>query len=179
MVKDKDGKETSVLVSEDDGIRKTDLASLQKLKPAFKKDGTTTAGNSSQLTDGAAGVLFARRKVAIAMNLPIIARYRSYAVAGVPAHIMGIGPAFAIPLALSKAGLTTKDIDLYEINEAFASQATYSIQKLALDPKKVNPNGGAIALGITLSFYFYYIFSFLFLQYILYSIKFKYIFIYL
>lgn len=89
----------------------------------------------------------ARRSVAQKLGLPILAKFVSYAVAGVPPEIMGVGPAYAIPEALKKAGLTTKDIDIYEINEAFASQAHFSCQKLGLDMNKVNPKGGAIALG--------------------------------
>ena|ERR1700733_8433630 len=99
----------------------TTVESLAKLKPAFKKDGTTTAGNSSQVTDGAAAVLLARRDVAKKLGLKIYGRIVSFAVAGVPPEIMGIGPAFAIPMALKKAGLEIKDIDIFEINEAFAS----------------------------------------------------------
>ncbi|EGR30316.1 hypothetical protein IMG5_135130 [Ichthyophthirius multifiliis] len=147
-VKDKDGNEKQVVVNKDDGIRKeTTVQSLQKLKPAFKKDGSTTAGNASQVTEGAAGVLLARRSVAQKLGLPILAKFVTYSVSGVPPEIMGVGPAFAIPEALKKAGLKTTDIDIYEINEAFASQALYCCQKLGLDMKKVNPKGGAIALG--------------------------------
>jgi acetyl-CoA acyltransferase 1 len=87
------------------------------------------------------------REEAMKRNLPILAVFRSYAVEGVPPKIMGVGPVYAIPSALKKASLLTDDIDVYEINEAFASQAYYSIQALKLDPEKVNPNGGAIALG--------------------------------
>lgn len=146
-VKDKEGNEKKVTVTEDDGIRQTSVEQLAKLRAAFKKGGTTTAGNSSQVTDGAAAVLFAKRSVAEKLKLPILARWRAYAVAGVPPEIMGIGPAFAIPKALQKAGLNKDQIDVYEINEAFASQATYSVNKLQIDTKKVNPNGGAIAIG--------------------------------
>jgi len=91
--------------------------------------------------------LLAKRSVAEKLGLPIVARWVSYAVAGVPPEVMGIGPAFAIPKALEKAGLTKDDIDIFEINEAFATQCLYSIQKLGIDEKKVNPKGGAIALG--------------------------------
>lgn len=97
------------------------MEGLGKLKPAFKKDGTTTAGNSSQMTDGAAAVLLARRDVATKLGLKIYGRVLSFAVAGVPPEIMGIGPAVAIPAALKKAGLAVKDIDVFELNEAFAS----------------------------------------------------------
>lgn len=136
-------------VAQDDGIRPTTTADkLAKLKPVFdKKNGSTTAGNSSQLTDGAAAVLLMSREQAAKRKLPIWGVWKSYAVEGVPPRIMGVGPAYAIPSALEKARLSTDDIDVYEINEAFASQAYYSIEKLGLDPAKVNPNGGAIALG--------------------------------
>ena len=147
-MKDKSGKLREVLVQKDDGIRKgTSLATLAKLKPAFKKTGSTTAGNSSQVTDGAAAVMLARRSYAEKLGLPIYARLVSSAVEGVPPHIMGIGPAVAIPSALKKAGLAIADIDIFEINEAFASQATYCVKKLGIDTKKLNPKGGAIAIG--------------------------------
>jgi len=146
IVKTPEGDKT-VTVTQDEGIRATTLEALQKLKPAFKENGTTTAGNSSQVSDGAAAVLVMRRKVAKNLGVPILGTFRSYAVAGVPPEIMGIGPAFAIPLALKKAGLKVEDIDVFEINEAFASQATYCINKLNIPMNKVNPNGGAIALG--------------------------------
>ena len=107
----------------------------------------TTAGNSSQVTDGAAAVLLARRDVAKKLGLKVLGRVVSYAVAGVPPEIMGIGPAVAIPAALKKAGLQVKDIDVYEVNEAFASQATYSYKTLGIPKEKLNPRGGAIALG--------------------------------
>ena len=103
------------------------MESLAKLKPVFKKNGTTTAGNSSQITDGAAVVLLARRSWAKQMCLPIRGRMLSFAAAGVPPEVMGIGPAYAIPKALEKTGLSVDNIDVWEINEAFASQATMSI----------------------------------------------------
>ena len=136
-------------INQDDGIRPATTAeNLAKLKPVFdKENGSTTAGNSSQLTDGAAAVLLMSREEAMKRNIPILAVFRSYAVEGVPPKIMGVGPVFAIPSALKKVSLSTEDIDVYEINEAFASQAYYSIKALNLDPAKVNPNGGAIALG--------------------------------
>jgi len=147
-LKDDKGNSKEVTIDKDDGIRKeTTPEGLAKLKPAFKKDGITTAGNSSQTTDGAAAVLFARRSVAEKLGLPIIGRFISYAVVGVPPEVMGIGPGFAIPKALEKAGLTKDDIDIYEINEAFASQCVWSINHVGIDIKKVNPKGGAIALG--------------------------------
>ena len=135
-------------IEQDDGVRpSTTPEKLSQLKPAFSKNGSTTAGNSSQLTDGAAAVLLMSRAEALKRNLPILGVWRSYAVEGVPPMIMGIGPIYAIPSALKKANLTTADVDLFEINEAFASQAYYSIHNLALDKSRVNPNGGAIALG--------------------------------
>ncbi|XP_076584919.1 3-ketoacyl-CoA thiolase, peroxisomal isoform X1 [Chaetodon auriga] len=145
---DSDGKEQQVTVTKDDGIRAgTTLAGLSKLKPAFKNDGSTTAGNSSQVSDGAAAVLIGRRSAVQALGLPVLGVLRASAVVGVPPDIMGIGPAFAIPAALEQAGLTVADIDVFEINEAFASQAVYCVEKLGIPLEKVNPNGGAIALG--------------------------------
>ncbi|KAE8900517.1 3-ketoacyl-CoA thiolase B, peroxisomal [Phytophthora fragariae] len=148
ILKDKDGNEKSVIISQDDGLRAgTTVEKLAKLKPAFKEGGSTTAGNSSQVTDGAAAVLLMRRSVAKQMGLPILGRFVSFAVAGVPPAVMGIGPAVAIPEALKKANLTKDQIDVFEINEAFASQAMYCIEKLGIPIEKVNPKGGAIALG--------------------------------
>lgn len=148
MIKDKDGNEKEVLVDRDDGVRaETTLEGLKKLKPAFKKDGTTTAGNSSQVTDGASAILLTRRDVAKKLGLKVYGRILGYAVAGVPPEIMGVGPAVAIPQALKKAGLEVKDIDVFEINEAFASQATYCVETLGVPKEKLNPRGGAIALG--------------------------------
>jgi acetyl-CoA acyltransferase 1 len=147
-VKDKSGNLVDVTVSKDDGIRAdTKFETLQKLKPSFKQGGTTTAGNSSQVTDGAAGVLLTRRSHAKKFGLPILARIVGYAVAGVPPEIMGIGPAFAIPKVLENTGLKIEDIDIFELNEAFASQATYCANYLKIPAEKVNPKGGAIALG--------------------------------
>ncbi|XP_041789137.1 3-ketoacyl-CoA thiolase, peroxisomal [Chelmon rostratus] len=145
---DNDGKERQVTVAKDDGIRAgTTLAGLSKLQPAFRPDGSTTAGNSSQVSDGAAAVLIGRRSAVEALGLPVLGVLRASAVVGVPPDIMGIGPAFAIPAALEQAGLTVADIDVFEINEAFASQAVYCVEKLGIPLEKVNPNGGAIALG--------------------------------
>jgi acetyl-CoA acyltransferase 1 len=147
-IKDQDGKEKEVVISKDDGIRKeTTLESLGKLKPAFRKNGTTTAGNSSQVSDGAAAVVLARRSTAKKLGLPILARFVQYAVKGCPPEIMGIGPAVAIPELLAKTGKKVSDIDVWEINEAFASQATYCVENLGIDYAKLNPKGGAIALG--------------------------------
>lgn len=125
---DKDGKTQDVTVTQDDGIRKeTTLEGLAKLKPAFRKNGSTTAGNSSQVTDGAAAVVLARRSIAQKLGLPILGKFVHYAVKGCPPEIMGIGPAVAIPELLEKTGKKISDIDIWEINEAFASQATYCV----------------------------------------------------
>ena len=137
-------------ITQDDGIRpSTTVDKLAKLKPVFdKKHGSTTAGNSSQLTDGAAAILLMSREEANKRNIPILGVWKSFAVEGVPPKIMGVGPVYAIPSALRKANIrSVDDVDVYEINEAFASQAYYSIHTLKLDERKVNPNGGGIALG--------------------------------
>jgi len=144
----KTGNESSITVSKDDGIRAgTTVEVLSKLKPAFSKDGTTHAGNASQVSDGAAAVLLARRSVAEKHGLPIQGKFVSGTVVGVPPAIMGVGPAYAIPKLLTKAGLTIDDIDIFEINEAFASQCLYSAQALKIPMDKLNPKGGAIAFG--------------------------------
>jgi acetyl-CoA acyltransferase 1 len=145
----KKGDETkTVTISKDEGIRAdTTFEGLSKLKPAFKQGGTTTAGNSSQVSDGAAAVLAMRRSLAKKLGMQVLGTFRAFAVVGVPPDVMGIGPAFAIPEAVKQAGLTLNDIDVFEINEAFASQAVYCVQKLGIPVEKVNPNGGAIALG--------------------------------
>lgn len=133
--------ETS-LITQDDGIRSdTTVERLGKLKPVFKTNGSTTAGNSSQLTDGAAAAILMGRKAANRFGLPILGRFVSYSVVGVPPSIMGIGPSVAIPKALLDADITIQDIDIFEINEAFASQAVYCIEKLGIPADKVNPNG--------------------------------------
>ncbi|KCV69191.1 hypothetical protein H696_04601 [Fonticula alba] len=143
-----DASGQKVTVSQDDGIRgDTTAAALAALRPAFAEDGTTTAGNSSQVSDGAAAVMLARRRVAIKIGLPILARFIAFRTVGVEPRIMGIGPVAAIPAVLKQAGLNKDDIDIYEINEAFASQACYTVRELRLNPDKVNPLGGAIALG--------------------------------
>jgi acetyl-CoA acyltransferase 1 len=135
-------------IRKDDGIRADSTsASLSKLKPAFLPTGSTTAGNSSQTTDGAAAVMLTTRKKARELNLPILGVWRGYTTASVPPSIMGIGPAVAIPKLLQQTGIAISQIDVFEINEAFASQAVWCIHELGLDAAKVNPNGGAIALG--------------------------------
>ena len=136
-------------VTADDGIRAGGtLEKLSSLKPAFvPSGGSSTAGNSSQTSDGAAAVLMTTKSNAEALALEILARWVSFAVVGVPPDIMGVGPAFAIPEAVRKAGLSLAEIDFFCINEAFASQCLFCIRFLGLDPVKVNPLGGAIALG--------------------------------
>ncbi len=141
-------REQKLLFSQDEGVRAgTTVEVLSKLRPAFNVKGTVTAGNSSQTSDGAAAVMVMDREKAESLGLKPIARFRSFAVAGVPPEIMGIGPVAAIPKALKIAGLELSDIDLFELNEAFASQSIQVIRELGMDEDKVNVNGGAIALG--------------------------------
>ncbi len=136
------------IFQQDEGVRvNTNLDVLASLRPAFSTIGTVTAGNSSQTSDGAAAVLLMEREKAESEGYTPIAKFRSFAVAGVPPEIMGIGPVAAVPLALKYAGLELSDIGLFEVNEAFASQAIQVIRELGLDEEKVNVNGGAIALG--------------------------------
>jgi len=138
----------SFIVDTDEGPRAdTSLEALAKLKPAFAAKGVITAGNSSQTSDGAAFVLVMSERLMKQLNLKPIGRLLTSAVAGVHPRIMGIGPVAAIPKALKLAGLQLSDIDLIELNEAFASQAVAVIKEAGLDPQKVNINGGAIALG--------------------------------
>ncbi|HZG80544.1 acetyl-CoA C-acetyltransferase [Brevibacillus panacihumi] len=120
---------------------------LAKLKPVFNVKGSVTAGNSSQTSDGAAAVLIMSAEKAAELGVEPIAKFRSFTVGGVDPDVMGIGPVVAIPKALKMAGLTIEDVDLFELNEAFASQALAVIRELGLDQEKVNVNGGAIALG--------------------------------
>jgi acetyl-CoA acyltransferase 1 len=144
----KTDEEKEIVVDADDGIRAgVTAAGLAKLKPAFSEDGSTHAGNASQISDGAAAVVLARRSVAKRLGLPILGKFVGSSVVGVPPRIMGVGPAYAIPAILKKTGLTVKDVDFFEINEAFASQAIYSIDKVGIPYEKVNVNGGAIAFG--------------------------------
>jgi acetyl-CoA acyltransferase len=132
----------------DEGPRAdTDAASLAKLKPAFAKDGIVTAGNASQMSDGAAAAVVMSSERARALGVKPIARLVTYAVAGVPPEIMGAGPVAAIPKALGQAGLKLDQVDVIELNEAFACQALAVMKALELDPARVNPNGGAVALG--------------------------------
>jgi acetyl-CoA acyltransferase len=135
-------------VSQDEGARAdTNLASLAKLKPVFAPKGSVTAGNSSQTSDGAGALILVSEKILKQFNLTPLARFVSFAVRGVPPEIMGIGPKEAIPVACRAAGITQDQIDWFELNEAFAAQSLAVIQDLGLDPDKVNPMGGAIALG--------------------------------
>src|SRR5690606_3122960 len=120
---------------------------LAKLKPSFSKDGTVTAGNSSPLSDGAAAAVLLSDKKAAELGVKPLGRLRGYAVAGVDPDIMGIGPVPAIRKLLAQTGLTIADIDLFEINEAFAAQAVYCQRELGIPEERLNVNGGAIALG--------------------------------
>ncbi|MCM3238191.1 acetyl-CoA C-acetyltransferase [Heyndrickxia oleronia] len=140
--------EKNIVFKQDEGVRPDSTVEvLGKLRPAFSIKGSVTAGNSSQTSDGAAAVLIMDREKAVSHGLEPIAKFRSFAVAGVPPEIMGIGPVEAIPKALKIAGLELSDIGLFELNEAFASQSIQVIRKLGLDEEIVNVNGGAIALG--------------------------------
>ena len=141
-----------VVFDTDDGVRwPAKLEDMAKLKSPFKQGGNVTAANSSQMTDGAAFTLLVTPEKAKAIGVKPLAKLTYYAVAGCKAEEMGVGPAYAIPKVLKMAGLTTKDIDVFEINEAFASQALYSIRQVGIEDRlkagDINPNGGAIALG--------------------------------
>jgi acetyl-CoA acyltransferase len=141
-------KTKEFVVENDEGPRAdTSIETLAKLRPVFAANGSVTAGNSSQTSDGAAFVMLMSEKMVKELNLKPIARLVSYAVAGVEPRIMGIGPIEAIPKAVKLAGMKLNDIDLIELNEAFASQSLAVIRETGLDPEKVNVNGGAIALG--------------------------------
>ena len=144
----KTDEEKVIDVAKDDGIRDGITAeSLGKIKPAFAKDGSIHAGNASQITDGAAAVLLMKRSTAERLGQKIVGRFVSSSVVGVKPLLMGIGPWKAIPVVLQQAGISKEDVDVYEINEAFASQCLWCIRELGLDEAKVNPNGGAIAFG--------------------------------
>lgn len=141
-------KTREFVVEKDEGIRAdTTVEGLAKLKPVFAAGGTVTAGNSSQTSDGAAFALVVSEKIVKQLNLKPIARMLSYAAAGVDPRIMGIGPVAAIPKALKIAGMKLQDIDLIELNEAFAAQALAVVKELGIDKSKLNVNGGAIAVG--------------------------------
>src|SRR5690606_5649920 len=142
-------KETrSYTVTEDEGPRAdTSIEALGRLRPVFAEGGSVTAGNASQMSDGAAFVMIMSEDMVKELNLEPIARLVSYGVAGVDPRVMGISPVIAIPKALKRAGLNKDDIELIELNEAFASQSLAVIRESELDPEKVNVNGGAIAMG--------------------------------
>lgn len=149
-VKDSQGRVAyeTFIFDKDEGIRaNTTMESLGKLKPAFKNNGSVTAGNSSQMSDAAAFVLLMSKEKAEALGLEPIATFKSFAVGGVDPSVMGLGPIVAIPKALKLAGVSKDDIDIIELNEAFASQSIACIQELGLNKEIVNVNGGAIALG--------------------------------
>ncbi len=132
----------------DEGVRQdTNLEALSRLKPVFKQGGTVTAGNASQMSDGAAGVVIMSEARAAELGLTPLARFVAYGVGGVAPEVMGIGPLAAVPKALRLAGLKLDEIDLIELNEAFASQAVAVVRGLEMDPDRLNVNGGAIALG--------------------------------
>lgn len=138
----------TVVFDTDEGVRTdTTLEALAKLKPGFKAGGTVTAGNTSQMSDGAAVVALMSRERADQLGLKPLATFRSFALAGVEPELMGVGPVKAIPKALEMAGISLDDVSLFEINEAFASQCLHIIRELGIDEDKVNVNGGAIALG--------------------------------
>lgn len=151
FVKDAEtGKRTAKVISKDDGVRYgTTKESLGEIRSAFPQwgKGQTTGGNASQITDGAAAVILMKRSKAEELDVPIVGKHITTAVAGLAPRIMGVGPVPAIREALAMAGITKDDVDLFEINEAFASQYVYCIKELGLDREKVNVNGGAIALG--------------------------------
>lgn len=145
-----DGKvaEREFVVKHDEGVRAdSTLEALGKLRPAFKIKGSVTAGNASQVSDGAAAVLVMEREEAERQGLKPMAKFLSFAVGGVRPEVMGIGPVVAIPKALEMAGVKLEEVGLFELNEAFASQSLGVIRELGIDPSKVNVNGGAIALG--------------------------------
>jgi acetyl-CoA acyltransferase 1 len=144
----KSGEEKTITVAKDDGVREGITAeSLGKIRPAFAKDGSIHAGNASQISDGAAAVLLMKRSTAEKLGQKIIGKFVSASIVGVPPLLMGIGPWKAIPVALSKAGIKKEDVDIWEINEAFASQCLWCAEELGLDFDKINPKGGAIAFG--------------------------------
>jgi acetyl-CoA acyltransferase len=138
----------ALTVDTDEGVRPgTSLEALGQLPAVFRQGGTVTAGNSSQTSDGAAVAVVMSREKAESIGAPILAVFRGFSVAGVPPEVMGIGPVEAIPKVLQRTGLKLEDIDLIELNEAFAAQSIYVMRALELDPERVNVHGGAIALG--------------------------------
>ncbi len=148
FVKDDKRQERTYTVDTDEGVRKgTTVEGLSKLRPVFDAKGTVTAGNASQTSDGAAFTMVVSERMLKELNVEPIARLKSYHVSGLEPRIMGMGPMYAVPKAIEKAGLKPSDIEQYELNEAFASQSVAVMRELNLDPAAVNVNGGAIALG--------------------------------
>jgi acetyl-CoA acyltransferase len=148
IVKDGTVHENRFIFDRDEGPRAdTSMEALAKLKPVFKADGTVTAGNASQRSDGAAAVVLMSERMVNQLGVQPLARFVGYAVAGVPPETMGIGPAYAIPKLLQRFGKSIDDIDLFEINEAFAAQVLAVLRQLPIPREKLNVNGGAIALG--------------------------------
>ncbi|KAI5777554.1 Thiolase, N-terminal domain-containing protein [Geopyxis carbonaria] len=144
----KTGEKKKLTVAKDDGVRPgMTQEALSKIRPAFSKTGSIHAGNASQISDGAAAVLLMKRSTAEKLGQPIVGKFVAASVAGVEPLLMGIGPWAAIPKVFAKTGLTKEDVDIFEINEAFASQCVWCANELGLDPKKINPKGGAIAFG--------------------------------
>jgi acetyl-CoA acyltransferase 1 len=144
----KTGDVKEITVSKDDGVRDGITAeSLGKIKPAFAKDGSIHAGNASQISDGAAAVLLMKRSTAERLGQTILGKYVAASVVGVAPLLMGIGPWAAIPKVFEKTGINKDDVDIFEINEAFASQCVWCANELGLDQSKINPKGGAIAFG--------------------------------
>lgn len=137
-----------VLVTRDEGVRPgTNAEKLAQLKPCFVENGSVTAATSSQMSDGAAFVVLMSRQKAEALGVEPLARLVGFAVGGCPAEVMGIGPIYAVPKVLERTGLALEDMEVIELNEAFASQALVCIRELGMNPERVNPNGGALALG--------------------------------
>jgi acetyl-CoA acyltransferase 1 len=144
----KTGDVKEITVAKDDGIRPGITAeSLGKIKPAFAKDGSIHAGNASQISDGAAAVLLMKRSTAEKLGQKILGKYVAASVAGVAPLLMGIGPWKAIPKVFEKTGISKEDVDIFEINEAFASQCVWCANELGIPQEKINPKGGAIAFG--------------------------------
>lgn len=144
----KTGETVQRVVDRDDGVRPgMTPEALAKIRPAFAKDGSIHAGNASQISDGAAAVLLMKRSTAQRLGQKIIGKYVAASVAGVEPLLMGIGPWASIPKVFEKTGITKEDVDIFEINEAFASQCLWCARELGIDEKKINPKGGAIAFG--------------------------------
>ncbi|KAI5859223.1 Thiolase, N-terminal domain-containing protein [Tricharina praecox] len=144
----KTGEKSRITVAKDDGVRPGMTAeALGKIRPAFAKDGSIHAGNASQISDGAAAVLLMKRSTAEKLGQKIVGKFVTAAVAGVEPLLMGIGPWASIPKVFEKTGISKDDVDIFEINEAFASQCLWCANELGLDQKKINPKGGAIAFG--------------------------------